>query len=855
MRGVRVADEMAETVRRLLTRWVLMALAVDAVMGIVDAEVGRPVILTAIYLVPVLAVSLVEPGERVAVVAAFSILLALLSGIWNDYFLTGSHLYRLAVVGGSCVLGVYGAVFRSRAVAARDRMGLLAEISGIADGRRPLVDALRQLADVLVPAVADYCEIVTLEDGELQRCVTRVAGGASGELERSLDARTVDEQSLGLSRSAIEAGEGRLVRTIDPSHLDELASDPGDRRILSALRMRSALYLPVRAAGRTVAVLTLAVGASGRRYRAEDLSFGLTAGSRAGLAIENSRLVGELYESRQRMEAIVGSLADAVTIRDLSGRIIYANEAALESMGFTSVAEVTDRDPQGLLRQFIATDESGGELSLSDLPSVKLLNGEEPEPLLLRYIDPAHGTENWRLLKATPLYSQQGEIEAAVTIIEDVTAAKRAERQTSFLSRASDILASSLDYEETLRNVAWLAVPEVADWCGVDLLDERGVRQQVVVAHPDPERLTLAERLREYDPAEPSSDTGVGLVLATGKAQVYSDIPQDMLEAAAQDEEHLRLLRAVGMRSVVIVPMRIGARTLGVMTLVSAESGRRFTEEDVQFAEQVAARAAVAVENSRLYTERSQIATTLQQSLLPDALPSIEGWEIASLYRPARTGGEVDVGGDFYDAFKSERGWVMLIGDVTGKGIEAAAMTSLVRHGARFVGEELPEPAQILARLDAALRQQPNLSLCSALCLRIEGDHICLASAGHPLPLVVTDDGVRAVGAAGPVLGAFADSEWPTEEFVLRGDEVLLLYTDGVTDTVGPEGRFGDQRLHRTTAECGPLPAEQLLACIDKALTEFQVGSQADDTAALALRLSATPAPATAQGASREEGC
>jgi serine phosphatase RsbU (regulator of sigma subunit) len=181
-------------------------------------------------------------------------------------------------------------------------------------------------------------------------------------------------------------------------------------------------------------------------------------------------------------------------------------------------------------------------------------------------------------------------------------------------------------------------------------------------------------------------------------------------------------------------------------------------------------------------------------------------------------------------------------------------MTSLVRHGARFVGEELPEPARILARLDAALRKQPSLSLCSALCLRIEGDRICMASAGHPLPLVVTDDGVRTVGTAGPVLGAFTDSEWPTEEVVLRADEALLLYTDGVTDTVGPEGRFGEQRLRRTTAECGPLPADQLLACIDKALNDFQVGSQADDTAALALRPSARPVPPTAQAAGRREG-
>lgn len=833
-----VVSEPGAALRRLPTRWVLLALAVDAGLGVLAAGLGRSAILTTVFLVPPLAVALVEEGENVALVAVFSIALAVASGAWEHYLFTGGHLFRLAIVAGSGVLAVIGAVFRTRAVKARDRMELLAEIAQIADGRRPLTEALSRLADVLVPAAADYCEIVTIDEDGMRRCVTRVAG-ASSELERRLVARTLDPPSLGLSPELSAIGQGRLVRRVDAAHLEALAPNPADRESLAALRMRSAMYVPVRAAGRTLAVMTLAVGPSGRRYGAEDLGFASTAGSRAGLAIENSRLVGELQEARQRMEAIVGSLADAVTIRDLSGRIVYANDAALESMGFTSVDEIANRDPEGLLNEYIITDEAGNPLEMKDLPSVRLLQGEEPKPLLLRYIARPSGSEHWRLLKSTPLYDAAGQLEAAVTIIEDVTATKRAERQTSFLSRASDILASSLDYEETLRNVAWLAVPDVADWCAVDLVDERGMRQQVVAAHRDPQRLALAERLRQYDTAEPDPNQGLGRVLATGESALYSDIPLEMLEAAAQDEEHLSLLSAVGMRSVLIVAMRTGARIIGAMSLVSAESGRRFTDEDVSFAEQVAARAAVAVENARLYTERSQIATTLQQSLLPDALPQIEGWEIASLYRPARTGGEVDVGGDFYDAFKSEHGWLMLIGDVTGKGIEAAAMTSLVRHGARFVGEELPDPAGILARLDAALRQQPTLSLCSALCMRIEGDQVCLASAGHPLPLIVTDDGVRAVGSAGPVLGAFADSEWPTEELVLRPNEVLLLYTDGVTDTVGPEGRFGDQRLRRTTAECGPLPANELLACLDKALSEFQVGPQADDTAALALRLSA----------------
>ncbi|HEY6398847.1 MAG TPA: SpoIIE family protein phosphatase, partial [Solirubrobacteraceae bacterium] len=523
---------------------------------------------------------------------------------------------------------------------------------------------------------------------------------------------------------------------------------------------------------------------------------------------------------------------------------VYANRAALDSMGFSSPEEIREADPGALFNRYRVTDEAGNPLRMDDLPSMRLLRGQEPTPLLLRFFELETGEEQWRLLKATPLFDRDGNVEATVTIIEDATASKRVEIQTNFLSRASEILASSLDYEETLRNVAWLAVPEISDWCVVELLDEQGLRQQVVAAHPDPSKRLLAERMREFDPNPRELPSGLREVVRTGVSALVPDITEEMLQGAARSSEHLDALRELQMRSVILVPMRAGARTVGGMTLVMAESGRRFTEDDLRFVEQIAARAAVAVENSRLYTRRSQIATTLQQSLLPEALPEIAGWEIAALYRPARVGEEVEVGGDFYDAFRWERGWMMLIGDVTGKGVEAAAMTSLVRHGARFVGEHLPDPAQIFARLDAALRQQAALSLCSALCVRIEDDRIILASAGHPLPMLVTDDGVRTVGSAGPVLGAFDNAEWPIEEIVLRPNQILLMYTDGVTDTVGTFGRFGERRLAQTMARCGPLAADQLLGCLDKALTDFQSGLQADDTAALALRLAPEPAEA-----------
>ena len=177
-----------------------------------------------------------------------------------------------------------------------------------------------------------------------------------------------------------------------------------------------------------------------------------------------------------------------------------------------------------------------------------------------------------------------------------------------------------------------------------------------------------------------------------------------------------------------IVPMNVRGRTLGAMTFVTTESLRRFGPADTQFAERIAARAAIAVDNARLASARRDIAATLQNSLLPSKVPSIDGWEIATLYRPAGTAEEVEVAGDFYDFFETPAGWFVLLGDVTGKGAPAAARTSLLRHRARFLAKHDERPSRILAGLDEALRDEPDLPPCSAVCLHLRPGRLVVAS-------------------------------------------------------------------------------------------------------------------------------
>jgi serine phosphatase RsbU (regulator of sigma subunit) len=280
--------------------------------------------------------------------------------------------------------------------------------------------------------------------------------------------------------------------------------------------------------------------------------------------------------------------------------------------------------------------------------------------------------------------------------------------------------------------------------------------------------------------------------------------------------------------------MRIGRETLGAMTLVSAESGRVLDHSDMLLAEQIAARAAVAIENSRIYSERSRIAHTLQQSLLPDTLPQIPGYELASVYIPALAGTEV--GGDFYDAWAVGNSWIVTVGDVTGKGVEAAALTSLVRHTLRATAEFVSSPAELLRRLDATLKRQRG-AICTALCLRLDGDGITLAVGGHPLPVYIDGAGARQVGEHGPLLGAFDSAEWSDVALKLEDGGTLVMHTDGVTDAVGSDGqRYGVGRLEATLGRCHEMSARRIIENLAASVEDFQVGEHADDLAALALQ-------------------
>lgn len=577
-----------------------------------------------------------------------------------------------------------------------------------------------------------------------------------------------------------------------------------------------------------------------------DLQHGVRAGvvasgSSAALLAVTARARAEHSAAQHRfaeaqLAAVLENLAEAVTVQDTNGQIVFANQAAAELLDAGTPEELVATPVTDLMGRFATFNEDGTPVRLDQLPGRHVLAGRKASPLLVRAVNRRTGAERWRLTKATAVHDDEGRVRFAVNIIEDVTEVKRAERAQRLLADASAILASSLDYEELLQQVARMAVPGFADWCGVTMPGEPPFLKQVAVAHADPARLEFAARYSERYPPRMDNPGGTAEVMRTGEPQLITGITDELLATFSRDEEQLALLKELSMRSAVLVPMRAGMETLGVITFVSAESERDFTEDDLGIAMELGRRAGVAVENARLFTERSEIADSLQQGLLPQALPDMGAWRAAAHYQAASEAAAV--GGDFYDAFRIEGGWMIFVGDVAGRGHAAATLTALARYTLRTAGVLTGDAVAALATLNQALRERDRLSLCSACVAILREDEGGIASAevlcaGHPPPFVIRGPEVWQVGSAGPLLGAVDTDVWPSERTQLEPGDMLLLYTDGVIDARGPEDRFGEARLGEALR--GADRPDEAIERVQRAVDSFHTGPLNDDMAMVAV--------------------
>ena len=815
--------------------WIGVAagLSIIAAITALDAVWGAERILIGTVFIGAIVTALVASAEQTAAVGVVAFVLGAVSGTWNENFGEIDYFVRLGAIAVGSAAAVVGAEARRRAAEGRRRFALLAAIADVADGTGTLDETARRAVALIVPAFADVCLVDATRFGAVERLAVRAAGPDGDATERWLMARPPAGVDVEIgSRHAIEAGRAQLIERADPAAMAQLATDPEDAERIRALGARSTMTVPLRARGRTLGALSLSVtGLSRRRYDAEDARFAEVLAGRVALALDNAGLFSELETMEAQLSAALGSLTDTVTIQDRRGRLVYANEAAARDLGFASPRELLATSPTEIISHYDVLMEDGRPLELDMLPGRRVLAGEEPPPLVLRSIHRETGVERWTVTKATAVRDARGRPRLAVNIVEDITEVKRAEMAQRLLARASDALASSLDYEQTLQQVTDLVVPELADWCAVSLPDGHGYLRQVAVAHSDPDKVRFAREISARYPVHEDEPQGSAEVLRSGVPQVVNDIGPEMLRAGAKDAEHHDLLAGLGMRAAMIVPLLVGGRAIGTLALVSAESGRVFGDADVTLATELGRRAGTAVENARLYSERSEIAATLSESLLPQPLPEIPGWRTATLYRAA--GRANLVGGDFYDAVAVRDGWLVLVGDVAGRGAPAARLTALARHTLRALVPVCADPLDALRRLNAELNGRDGTALCTVAWAHVRGDSATIVCAGHPQPLLVSGGSVSPVGRFGPMVGAFEDPHWTPVTVGLAPGDVLVLFTDGVLDTVGTQERFGEER---TAAAVAPATgAADAVGRLERALAAFQHREQSDDTAVVAL--------------------
>ncbi|WP_262386746.1 SpoIIE family protein phosphatase [Streptomyces sp. TRM49041] len=419
----------------------------------------------------------------------------------------------------------------------------------------------------------------------------------------------------------------------------------------------------------------------------------------------------------------------------------------------------------------------------------------------------------------------------------------------SFLVEASDLLAGTLDRDQTLALMAQMTVPTLATWCAVyTIADQSSDPYLSYVLHEDEERIDgLKALLSAIAPPDPVPTPGARIWNAPAEAA-----QQEALRASRQELDHasplssgigttLATASAVGGETVVL-PLVARNRVIGMLTL-GKPSDDHFRQEILELAEDLSRRAALALDNARLYSERMAISQSLQRSLLPPGLPQIAGVEVDVIYRAAGEGNEV--GGDFYDLFPiRDKAYGFAIGDVCGTGPEAAAVTGLARHALRLLAREGFGGPAVLERLNAAILDEGARSrfltlLYGEMWPQEDGSALLkVVCAGHPLPLRLRQDGtVEPAADPQPLLGVMEDLELFEQTVTLDPGDVLLCVTDGVTERREGSRMLGDDGLAEVLRTCTGLTAGAVAARVLRAVERFAAEPASDDMAILTMRV------------------
>ena len=506
-------------------------------------------------------------------------------------------------------IAIENALFFRDAQEAAATLRFVSESSALLAASLDYETTLRQVADLAVPRLGETCMIDVLEPDDRTRVVAVAHVDRAHEADLlSLRQAYPPAGDAHPVRVAMKTGRPQLLPELPEEQLRRVARDERHAELLRELYNRPGFVVPLIARERTLGAFTVLLPLDAPPPTEDDLRLGQEIGRRAATAIDNARLY-DAAQSAARVARETAALLDTLfatapvglAYLDRELRYIRINDALAAVNGVPrdehigkSVHEVVPDLAQELA-------ETWNEI---------LATGEPVVDTELSGRTPGTGDEiaHW-LSSYYPVRGETGEIVGIGAVVVDITERKRTEENRQFMAEASTILASSLDYETTLRRVAELAVPRLADWCTIDMVREDGSLQRLAVAHVDPAKIALAHELEDRFQPDPQAPYGVPNVVRTARSELFTEIPDTLLEEAVEgNEELLGILRELGLKSSMCVPLVARGRTLGAITFISETEGRRFTELELELAEELARRAAIAVDNARLFWEAERRA-------------------------------------------------------------------------------------------------------------------------------------------------------------------------------------------------------------------------------------------------------
>jgi PAS domain S-box-containing protein len=645
------------------------------------------------------------------------------------------------------------------------------------------------------------------------------------------------ERGVGLIGRAWESGEVAWTWREPPA-----SSHPrGPLALWLGLQTGFALPIPTGAETQALAIVefhTFSREPDGEQPLAVLTSF---AGQLAAFVLRRREEARARYEqadaerARQHLAEVVLGTQDAVLSKDLNGIVTAWNPAAKRLYGYSAEEAIGSH-----ISFLIPEDHKNEEQMILD----RVKRGEGLETYETERIR-ADGARIAVSLTVSPIVVPQGGLIGASVIARDITTARRQRQAQEFLLSASRLLDSSLDPDQTARTIVGTIVPELAEICVLDILREDGWLGESVVAGADESAAARLERIRRESPLDPAGNHPVAQVLREGRPMVWRDLrTPDVIDDVAQSDAHRQLISDAGYNSAAVVPLVARGRVLGALSFLHAHRDLRYDPGDLDFLGELADRAALVLDNARLYRERDEIAENLQRGLRPRGPAEIPGLEISVVFEAA--GRAIEIGGDVYDVLPSEDGCWILIGDVAGKGSAAAGVSVALRHSVRGLTREIDEPDEVLRRVNELLLTGSTLNdFATAMLARLrrggDGWRVSLASAGHPPALHIGAGGSRQLGG-GAVLGGWADAAVDRHEAVLAPGDTLLLYTDGWLEA-GPVSAHRDpEAMAELVSSLPGLSPEELTKRLREDAVGRGSGELRDDMVVLALRPSAVPA-------------